>query len=144
MALASPADLTLLVAGATALLAMLVQAIYIGVLNKRLQALQRLVVEQQDEASKKMDALTQQVELLNRGSLGVGKRLMATEKRLNQTMERQEEIESKEWEQASFTQASRLIEKGVAVHEVVDKAGISRSEARLVDLVRRKSLQPHD
>ena len=36
----------------------------------------------------KIDSLTQQLAMLNKGTLGMGKRLMKTEKRLNQTMER--------------------------------------------------------
>lgn len=128
---------------AAGLFVLVVQGVLIAVLFRRLKGVNQALSEQQ-QSQALLTQLNQQLDLLNRGAVGVGKRLMATEKRLNQTMERQEEIESKEWEQASYSQASRLIQKGVAVDDVVTKVGISRSEARLVDLLRRKTLETHD
>lgn len=133
-----------LIMAAVGLSVLVVQGVLISVLFRRLKGVNQALEAQQQQSQALLTQLNQQLDLLNRGAVGVGKRLMATEKRLNQTMERQEEIESKEWEQASYSQASRLIQKGVAVDDVVTKVGISRSEARLVDLLRRKTLETHD
>lgn len=88
----------------------------------------------------KIDALTQQLTMLNKGTLGMGKRLMNTEKRLNQTMERQDSMENKESDQISFKQAARLFERGLEMDNVIEQAGITRSEAKLMDMFQQKQI----
>ncbi|MBV1919065.1 MAG: DUF2802 domain-containing protein [Pseudomonadales bacterium] len=102
--------------------------------NKAVELMDQLVKMQ----AVKVKQLEDQLAMVSRGSQGVGRRLMNAEKKLNQTMERQFEMENNDTAQSSFNQAAKLLEKGVALNDVVGKVGITRSEAKLVDLFQQK------
>ena len=89
----------------------------------------------------KVKQLEDQLAMVSKGSQGVGRRLMNAEKKLNQTMERQSEMENNDTEQFSFNQAAKLLEKGIELNDVVGKVGITRSEAKLVDLFQQKECE---
>jgi len=92
----------------------------------------------------KNQQLEDQLSLISKGSLGVGRRLMSAEKKLNQAVERVYEIENHDADQLSFDQAAKLLEKGIELNEVVGKVGITRSEANLVNLFQQKELETLD
>ncbi|MCG8670944.1 MAG: DUF2802 domain-containing protein [Pseudomonadales bacterium] len=121
-------------------------AIVFGVMISLLmtqRALRQALSEQEkrnQSLESKIDSLTQQLVMLNKGTLGMGKRLMKTEKRLNQTMERQDSLENKESEQLSFKQAAKLFERGLEMDNVIEKVGITRSEAKLLDMFQQKQI----
>ncbi len=100
------------------------------------------LIDELDQLAKtqavKVKQLEDQLVMVSKGSQGVGRRLMNTEKKLNQTMERQSEMENNDTEQFSFNQAAKLLEKGIELNDVVGKVGITRSEAKLVDLFQHK------
>lgn len=101
-------------------------------------------LQQQQEANarlqQQLETLSQQLSVMNKGTLGMGRRLMTAEKRLNQTMERQDSLENRESEQVSFRQAARLFERGLEMDNVIEKVGITRSEAKLVDMFQQKQI----
>ena len=101
-------------------------------------------LQQQQEANarlqQQLETLSQQLSVMNKGTLGMGRRLMTAEKRLNQTMERQDSLENRESEQVSFRQAARLFERGLKMDNVIEKVGITRSEAKLVDMFQQKQI----
>lgn len=103
-----------------------------------MEVLEKKVTFATDE---KIQQLEKNISMISKGSLGVGRRLMHTEKKLNQTMERQHEMENRDTDQLSFNQAAKLLEKGIEVDEVVGKVGITRSEAELVKLFQKKELE---
>ena len=104
-------------------------------LVKRQEAkLQQLANEINEAHADKTQQLEHQIEIISKGSLGVGRRLMNAEKRLNHTMERQHEMENQDTENLSFNQAATLLERGIGLNDVVSKVGITRSEAKLVKL----------
>ena len=109
--------------------------------SRRRQARQ---LQQQQQANaqlqQQIETLSQQLAVLNKGTLGMGRRLMTAEKRLNQTMERQDSLENRESEQVSFRQAARLFERGLEMDNVIEKVGITRSEAKLVDMFQQKQI----
>lgn len=129
-----------LIFGSIIALAMLGVAFVVSLIrvNKKLMERLSLQAKQNQLLESKVDVLTQQLSLLNKGTLGMGKRLMSTEKRLNQTMERQDSMENRSSEQISFKQAAKLFERGLEVDNVVEKAGITRSEAKLMDMFQQK------
>jgi hypothetical protein len=94
--------------------------------------------EQTTRLLSELQLLTQRLEMLGKGSLGVGKRLMVAEQRLNLVSERLDELEVREPSQGSFSQAARLLEQGLDADEVSDHPGISSSEARLMELLKRR------
>ena len=105
--------------------------------SKTLERIDQLVKTQ----AVKVKQLEDQLVMVSKGSQGVGRRLMNAEKKLNQTMERQSEMENNDTEQFSFNQAAKLLEKGIELNDVVGKVGITRSEAKLVDLFQQKEYE---
>ena len=97
-----------------------------------------LVGQLEKAQATKVKQLEDQLAMVSKGSQGVGRRLMSTEKKLNQTMERQSEMENNDTDKFSFNQAAKLLEKGIELDDVVGKVGITRSEAKLVDLFQQK------
>ena len=47
-------------------------------------------------------------------------------------------LENKDSEQISYKQAARLFERGLEMDNVIEQAGITRSEAKLMDMFQRK------
>ena len=119
-------------------LCLVVALIVINARFKKHQHLQKLANQ---KLAKEIDALRAQLEMVNKGTIGMGRRLMTTEKRLNQTMERQDTMESKGTEQLSFKQAARLFERGLEMGNVIEKVGITRSEAKLLDMFQQKQTE---
>jgi len=102
-------------------------------------------LKQQLEANQEQTQLLEErLSLSSKGMLGVGRRLIKTEKRLRQTMDRQCELENHDTENRSLSQISKLLEKGIEFDDVLDKTGVTRSEARLVELFHKKELEPQD
>ena len=126
---------------------LLVAVIVMMAINYRLsmRRYESKTVELIDQLAKaqvvKVKQLEDQLAMVSKGSQGVGRRLMNAEKKLNQTMERQSEMENNDTEQFSFNQAAKLLEKGIELNDVVGKVGITRSEAKLVDLFQQKEYE---
>ncbi|NVK73719.1 DUF2802 domain-containing protein [Marinomonas sp. CT5] len=105
-------------------------------LSKRLKRLKL----QQDEV-----ALNQkkQVQVLASGSIGMGRRLVTIEKKLNLAVEKQSEILSKEGG-VSYNRAMELLEMGATIDDLVSKCGLIRAEAELINLLKQESRRNSD
>jgi len=79
-----------------------------------------------------------QVQVLASGSIGMGRRLVAIEKKLNIAVERQSEILSKEGS-VSYNRSMELLDMGATVDDLVAKCGLIRAEAELIDLLFKES-----
>lgn len=104
---------------------------WIIVLSKKLKKMTQL--QQQSEASQK-----KQVQVLASGSIGMGRRLVAIEKKLNIAVERQSEILAKEGG-VSYNRSMELLDMGATVDDLVAKCGLIRAEAELIDLLFKES-----
>ncbi|MCG8312866.1 MAG: DUF2802 domain-containing protein [Pseudomonadales bacterium] len=109
--------------------------------NAKFKKHQQAQKQVNQKLAQELDSLRVQLEMVNKGTIGMGRRLMTTEKRLNQTMERQDTMESKGSEQLSFKQAARLFERGLEMDNVIEKVGITRSEAKLLDMFQQKQAE---
>lgn len=109
-------------------------------LSRKLKKFER-AAQESEQAQKK------QVQVLASGSIGMGRRLVAIEKRLNMAVERQSEIISKEGSSVSYNRAVELLDMGASVDDLVSKCGLIRAEAELISLLkketRRKPSQSH-
>ncbi|ADZ92423.1 DUF2802 domain-containing protein [Marinomonas mediterranea] len=86
-----------------------------------------------------------QVQVLASGSIGMGRRLVAIEKKLNIAVERQSEIISKESTGGvSYNRAMELLEMGATVDDLVSKCGLIRAEAELISLLKSESRRNSD
>ncbi|WP_421855158.1 DUF2802 domain-containing protein [Marinomonas sp.] len=124
------------------LLLMLQFAILIAVvvwafrLSKRLKQMKHQYA--QAELSQK-----KQVQVLASGSIGMGRRLVAIEKKLNLAVEKQSEILSKEGG-VSYNRAMELLEMGATIDDLVSKCGLIRAEAELISLLKQESRRNSD
>lgn len=84
-----------------------------------------------------------QVQVLASGSIGMGRRLVAIEKKLNMAVERQSEILSKEGS-VSYNRAMELLDMGATVDDLVSKCGLIRAEAELISLLKKESRRNSD
>ncbi|MGO2353131.1 MAG: DUF2802 domain-containing protein [Marinomonas foliarum] len=84
-----------------------------------------------------------QVQVLASGSIGMGRRLVAIEKKLNLAVEKQSEILSKEGG-VSYNRAMELLEMGATIDDLVSKCGLIRAEAELISLLKQESHRNSD
>lgn len=117
----------------------LIAAVLAGTMLILLLQLQKMKRSQKDLADEKMalenriKSLESKIEFLNTGSMGIGQRLMNTEKKLHQAMEKQNEISQNNMSHLFQRQADRVL-KGKKVPDNEDNCP-SRSEAKLMALV---------
>lgn len=79
----------------------------------------------------RLDELRSQVAALIACSKGLGDRVQNHQANLRRLAERQTQIERDE-SNSRFRSAAALVERGAAVEELVDRCGLSRGEAELV------------
>lgn len=113
------------------LLVIVMLVVWLWRVHRRLNRIQH----QQSEAEL---GQKKQVQVLASGSIGMGRRLVAIEKRLNMAVERQSEIISKEGS-VSYNRAMELLEMGATVDDLVSKCGLIRAEAELISLLKKES-----
>lgn len=116
--------------------------ILIGVVVWALRLSKRLNQMKQWHAESELNQ-RKQVQVLASGSIGMGRRLVAIEKKLNLAVEKQSEILSKEGG-VSYNRAMELLEMGATVDDLVSKCGLIRAEAELISLLKQESRRNSD
>lgn len=86
-------------------------------------------------------ALRKEIQLMSSTTIGMGKRIVEVETKLEQSLERQFELEQRDPDEVVYSQASRLVEMGANVDDLVQSCGIGRPEAELMALM-HKELNP--
>lgn len=79
--------------------------------------------------------LRNEIQAMTSGSIGMGKRLVDIEQRLNTTTEKQQELANRDPGVLAYNQAARLMEMGADVDDLVKDCGIGRPEAELMALL---------
>jgi len=93
---------------------------------------QEMLQEEKKHLESRIRALENKIELIGSGSMGLGQRLMSAEKKLNQALEKQDEIIGNNSDQLFRRQADRIVKN----QQPEDEEGSpSRSEAKLMALV---------
>lgn len=85
-----------------------------------------------------VNVLRGEIRSMTSGSIGMGRRLMDAERRLNITVEKQQELENRDPGVLAYNQAARLMEMGGNVDDLVKSCGIGRPEAELMALLHRE------
>lgn len=106
--------------------------LFLLVLLQRTRQSQQALLEEKKLLEARIKNLESRIELLDTGAKGMGHRLMLAEKKLNLTIERQDDLSSTNNDQLLRRQADRLL-KGRNLPEEAD--AVSRSEAKLMALV---------
>lgn len=105
---------------------------------RRTRKLQSDVDEARRETRMLVNALRNETHAMGSGAIGVGQRLVEVEKRLNHTVERQQEIEQRDPGALPYNYAVRLVEMGASADDLVKNCGLARAEAELITLVHRE------
>lgn len=93
--------------------------------------------------SERLEETGRELHAISSGSMGVGRRLMNCEKQLHRMQGQLEDIRHNDPLRVSYDEASRLVELGAEVDDLMGTCGISRPEAELVAaLHRRKNVKP--
>lgn len=82
--------------------------------------------------------LRNEIRSMTGSSIGMGKRLVDIEQRLNITVEKQLELENRDPSELAYNQAARLMEMGADVDDLVKNCGIGRPEAELMALLHKE------
>ncbi len=116
---------------------LLVGFIVILVQLAKLKRAQAQLLQQNHSLEDNIKKLKSKIEFLNAGSLGLGQRLMSTEKRLSQSLEKQDELVHSNTEHLYRRQADRLLKSSAL--KTQDESAVTRSEAKLMALVGKKN-----
>ena len=94
---------------------------------------------QQAHTEKLIQKLTRDLAMSNSGSVGMGQRLLAMEKRLQEPQTSDQKIDYYNDEDFQpYSQAAQLFKLGLDAEEVARRCGLSRAEAALVQMMRAK------
>lgn len=85
-----------------------------------------------------INVLRNEIRSMTSGSIGMGRRLVDAERKLNTTVEKQQELENRDPGVLAYNQAARLMEMGGNVDDLVKSCGIGRPEAELMALLHRE------
>lgn len=80
----------------------------------------------------RFECAEQQLALLNDSGIGVGRKVVALDKRLKQAERRQQEFEATDPNRVSYNEAMKLLSMGAEVDDLVSNCGLSRAEAELM------------
>ncbi|MCK7543425.1 DUF2802 domain-containing protein [Marinobacter bryozoorum] len=103
-----------------------------GILNARRIA--RLRQQLRDNS----ENLVRELHATSSGSIGVGNRVIACERQLHELRTQFDEMRQNDPLRVSYDEASRLVDLGADVDDLMNTCGISRPEAELVSALRRR------
>lgn len=112
----------------TVLAALVLQALYYGY---QLRQLRQQLRERTETLGRELHATTS-------GSIGVGNRLVACERQLHELRRQFDEMRQNDPLRVSYDEASRLVDLGADIDDLMNTCGISRPEAELVSALRKR------
>lgn len=86
-----------------------------------------------------INSLEQELKAVGSGSMGVGRKLIQLEKQIAAVKHNQDEMVKNDPNRVSYTEATRLVELGADVEDLMNSCGISRPEAELVTALSQKN-----
>jgi len=120
-------DIALIASLVLSLLALLIASISLK--SSRRQAAQN---------EKLIQKLMREIAASNNGSVGMGQRLLAMEKRLQSTPKQSEKIDVyNDDEFQPYSQAAQMFQMGLDADEVARRCGLSRAEASLLEVMQK-------
>jgi hypothetical protein len=84
------------------------------------------------------DTLGRELHATTSGSMGVGQRLVACERQLHELRITMEEMRQNDPLRISYDEASRLVDLGANIDDLMNTCGISRPEAELVTALKKR------
>lgn len=119
-----------------ALLALL--SLVVVYLAYSLRHLKKDMLTGQEENTQKLKVIRRDMDIINKASVGVGQRLMAIERKLNLSIEKQQQIEATNVEYLHYARAAEMAEGGATAEQLASNCGIPEAEAKLMAMVQEK------
>ena len=113
---------------AVALVLVFAQGVMLGRQNRQLKTL----------VKERCDTLGRELHATASGSMGVGQRLVTCERQLHELRSTIDEMRQNDPLRISYDEASRLVDLGADIDDLMNTCGISRPEAELVSALKRR------
>lgn len=110
----------------------LISAVLVCLLAIYALVIKRSITLSERNTSDLVDELSKEIQGISHGSMGVGRKVLALEKRIELLEALIEEIQKNDPNKVSYSEASRLVELGAGIEDLMNSCGISRPEAELV------------
>ncbi|WP_458735469.1 DUF2802 domain-containing protein [Zobellella taiwanensis] len=123
-----PAFLLALTALALAMFALLVAWSMWRVSQRKLEAMSRLM----RELTRSRDSYRKELEELQAGSIGMGKKLTELAAILGRLSEQQQELALKDPQSKLYSRAARMVQLGADIEEIMAECEMPRAEAELL------------
>ncbi len=91
-----------------------------------------------DQIKERCDTLGREIHATGSGSMGVGQRVVACERQLHELQGLMDEMRQNDPLRVSYDEASRLVELGADIDDLMNTCGISRPEAELVSALKNR------
>lgn len=101
---------------------------------------QRQIRALRTQLKERCDTLGRELHATGSGSMGMGHRVVACERKLHELSSTLDEMRQNDPLRISYDEASRLVELGADIEDLMNTCGISRPEAELVSALRRKQV----
>lgn len=106
-------------------------------------SLYRGLQQQERQHQALINVLRNEISAMTNSSIGMGRRLIEVEQKLNLTADKQLELENRDPGVLAYNQAAKLMEMGANVDDLVQNCGIGRPEAELMALLHQELHTPH-
>lgn len=90
------------------------------------------------QLKERCDTLGRELHATTSGSMGVGQRLVTCERQLHEMRSMLDEMRQNDPLRISYDEASRLVDLGADIDDLMNTCGISRPEAELVSALRKR------
>ncbi|MGO1748767.1 MAG: DUF2802 domain-containing protein [Marinobacter sp.] len=104
------------------------QGLMLGRQNKQLKSMLK----------ERCDTLGRELHATASGSMGVGQRLVVCERQLHELRTTMDEMRQNDPLRISYDEASRLVDLGADIDDLMNTCGISRPEAELVSALKKR------
>jgi len=101
--------------------------------------LRHTITKQATKHGELIKTVNQELQAIGSGSMGVGRKLIILEKQMAELKHNQDEMVKNDPNRVSYTEATRLVELGADVEDLMNSCGISRPEAELVTALSQKN-----
>ena len=92
------------------------------------------------ELKERCEDLGREIHATSSGSMGVGQRVVACERQLHELRGTLDEMRQNDPLRISYDEASRLVDLGADIEDLMNTCGISRPEAELVSALRKRQV----
>ena len=92
------------------------------------------------ELKARCEDLGRELHATSSGSMGVGQRVVACERQLHELRSTLDEMRQNDPLRISYDEASRLVDLGADIEDLMNTCGISRPEAELVSALRKRQV----